>query len=245
MKKLLKRTFIITLVLLPLMTFAHFMVFPQETRCIFIPFSNLEKKQNVYYDRTINANQLENLFRLKKVAEDKVKRNWGENALLDYTLIYCNNEKLYNKYGTPNTPATTQRKLGAYVVLSNDGVDEQIIAHEITHTILYNQLGWYKAILKIPTWFEEGLAMQVDDREKYSIDSLQIKLKNGLVLPDVSTIVTGAKFYSGDDEAITLHYVTAKYVVYEWLKTHSLSAFIKKMNEGVDFDVAYKESLKQ
>jgi hypothetical protein len=244
MKKLLKRTFIITLVLLPLMTFAHFMVFPQETRCIFISFSNLEKKQNVYYNRTTSANQLESLLRLKKVAEDKVKRYWGENALLDYTLIYCNNEKLYNKYGTPNTPATTQRKLGAYVVLSNDGVDEQIIAHEITHTILYKQLGFYKVILKIPTWFEEGLAMQVDDRDRYSIDSLQTNINNGFKLPDVSTIAKPSQFYSGDDDAITLHYVTAKYVVHEWLKTHSLSAFIKKMNKGVGFDVAYKESTK-
>jgi hypothetical protein len=240
MKKLLKRTFIITLILLPLMTFAHFMVFPQETRCIFVSFSNLEKKQNVYYSQTTNAIQLENLFRLKKVAEDKVKSFWRENALLDYTLIYCNSEKDYNKYGTPNTPATTQRKLGAYVVLSNEGVDEQIIAHEITHTILYNNIGWFKTITKIPTWFEEGLAMQVDDREKYSIGSLQTKINNGFVLPNLSTIAKPAQFYSGDDDAITLHYFTAKFAMHQWLQTHSLTLFIQKMKNGEGFEKAYR-----
>jgi hypothetical protein len=244
MRKLLKRTFIITLVLLPLMTFAHFMVFPQETRCILISFSNFEKKGNVYYSKTTTVEKLENLFQLQKVAEDKVKSFWGENALLGYTLIYCNSEKDYNKYGTPNTPATTQRKLGAYVVLSNEGVDEQMIAHEITHTILYNHLGWYKAITKIPTWFEEGLAMQVDDREKYSIDSLQTKINNGFVLPNLSTIANGAQFYSGDDDAITLHYTMAKYIIFEWLKTHSLSKFIEVMKSGVSFKNAYQESYK-
>jgi hypothetical protein len=244
MKKLLKRTLIITVVLMPLMTFAHFMVFPQETGCIFISLSNLEHKQNVYYSTTINTTQLENLFRLKKVAENKVKGFWKENALLDYTLIYCNSEKEYNKYGNPNTPATTQRKLGAYVVLSNDGVDEQIIAHEITHTILYNHIGWYKAIYKIPTWFEEGLAMQVDDREKYAVDSLQVKIANGLVLLGVSTIADGAQFYSGGDDAITQHYVTAKYIIQEWLKTHSLKRFIEAMKSGVAFKNAYEESYK-
>jgi hypothetical protein len=245
MRKLLKRTFIITLILLPLMTFAHFMVFPQETRCIFVSFSNFEKKQNVYYSQTTTATQLENLFLLKNVAENKVKSFWRENASLDYTLIYCNNETTYNNYGTPGTPATTTRKLGAYVVLSNDGLDEQIIAHEITHTILYNHIGWYKAITKIPTWFEEGLAIQVDDRKKYAIDSLQIKINNGFVMPNVSTIANGAQFYKGNDEAISLHYVMAKYVIHEWLQTHSLSLFIKKMDAGDAFKVAYKKSLKQ
>ncbi len=244
MKKLLKRTFIITLVLLPLMTFAHFIVFPQETSCIFVSFSNLEKKQNVYHSKKTTVAQLENLFRLKKVAEDKVKSFWGENVLLDYTLIYCNSEKAYNKYGTAGTPATTTRKLGAYVVLSNEGVDEQIIAHEITHTILYNHIGWYKAITKIPTWFEEGLAMQVDDREKYFIDSLQTKINNGFVLPKLSTLANGAQFYTGDDDAISLNYVTAKYVVHEWLKKHSLKKFIEAMKSGVAFKNAYEESYK-
>jgi hypothetical protein len=244
MKKLLKRTLIITLVLLPLMTFAHFMVFPQETHCIFISLSNFEHKQNVYYSATTNTEQVEKFFQLKKVAENKVKSFWKENALLDYTLIYCNSEKEYNKYGTPNTPATTQRKLGAYVVLSNDGLDEQIIAHEITHTILYNNIGWYKAIYKIPTWFEEGLAMQVDNREKYAIDNLQAKINNGLALPDVSTISTGALFYTGDDDAITLHYLIAKYIMYGWLQTHSLKKFIDAMKHGVDFKNAYEQSYK-
>jgi hypothetical protein len=244
MKKLLKRTLIITVVLMPLMTFAHFMVFPQETRCIFVSFSNFEHKQNVYYSKTTTLAQLENLFQLQKVAENKVKGFWKENALINYTLIYCNSEKEYDKYGNPKTPATTQRKLGAYVVLSNDGVGEQIIAHEITHTILYNNIGWYKAIYKIPTWFEEGLAMQVDDREKYSIDSLQTKINNGFVLPDVSTISTGEQFYTGDDDVITLHYLTAKHIMYGWLQTHSLKKFINAMKSGVDFKNAYEQSYK-
>jgi hypothetical protein len=243
-KKLLKRTLIIIVVLLPLMTFAHFMVFPQETRCIFISFSNFEHKQNVYYSATTSAVQLENLFQLKKVAEEKVKNYWKGNILLDYTLIYCEDEKVYGKYGAAGTPAATQRKLGAFVVLSNDGLDEQIIAHEITHTILYNQIGWYKAINKIPTWFEEGLAMQVDDREKYAIDILKIKIDNGFVLPDISTISKGAQFYAGDDEAITLHYAMAKYIIHNWLQTHSLKKFIEAMKSGVEFKNAYEQSYK-
>lgn len=240
MEKLLKRTIILTIVLLPLMTFAHFMVFPQETRCMLISFSNFEKKGNLYYSKSTDAAQLEKLMALKAAAEKKFKSFWGEEEPLDYNIIFCNTEALYNKYGTPGTPATTQRKLGAYVVLSNEGLDENIITHEITHTILYNHLGWYKTIVKIPTWFEEGLAMQVDDRERYSIDSLQSKMNKGPILPDLSKIATGKQFYNGDDETITLHYATAKFEIHNWLKTHTLKLFIQKMKNGDGFEVAFK-----
>jgi hypothetical protein len=86
--------------------------------------------------------------------------------------------------------------------------------------------------------------MQVDDREKYAIDSLQAKINEGFILPDISTIATATQFYTGDDDAITLHYITAKYIIHEWLKTHSLSLFIKKMKEGEAFEKAYEQSLK-
>ncbi len=242
MKKLLKRTIILTTVLLPLMTFAHFMVFPQETRCMFISFSDLKKTGNLYYSNSTDAMQLEQLLSLKATAEKKFKSFWGKEEPFNYKIIFCNTEALYNKYGNPGTPATTQRKLGAYVVLSGEGLDENIIAHELSHTILYNQIGWYKASFKIPTWFEEGLAMQVDDRERYAIDSVQIKMKNGLVLPNVNSIATGTQFYNGNSEAIRINYVTSKYVVHEWLKTHSLKLFIQKMNNGDGFEAAFKQS---
>lgn len=244
MKKLLKRTCFIIIILLPMATFAHFMFFPQETRCILISFSNFERTKNLYYSKTTSSEQLQKLLALQKAAETKCKFFWRENAILDYKMIYCNNEKEYNKYGNYGTPATTQRKLGAYVVLNSEGLDENVIAHELSHTILYNQLGWYKATFKIPTWFEEGLAMQVDDRERYAIDSVQMEKENGIVLPKVETIATGSQFYSGSSETIRTNYITSKYVVQEWLKTHSLSKFIKKMNNGDGFEAAYKESNK-
>ncbi len=245
MKKLLKRTCFLIIVLLPLATFAHFMFFPQETRCIFISFSNFERTKNLFYSKTTNSEQLQKLLALQKAAETKFKLFWGENAILDYKIIYCNNEKEYNKYGNYGTPAATQRKLGAFVVLSSDGLDEQIMAHEISHTILYNKIGWYKTIHKIPTWFEEGLAMQVDDRERYAIDSVQINMEKGLVLPNIETIATGSQFYSGRSETIRTNFITSKYVVHEWLKTHSLSKFIQKMNNGDGFEAAFKESIIQ
>jgi hypothetical protein len=246
MKKLLKRTCIIILFLLPVMAFAHFLVFPQETRCILISFSEFEKRGNVYFNSNLSSNKIDSLITLKNIAEKKALGFWGNNFLLNYKFIYCNNEKEYNKYGQGNgTPACAYCKMGAYVVVSIDGLDSSIIAHELSHCILYNNIGFYNVNLKIPTWFNEGLAMQIDERDYYSIDSLMAKKEAGIKLPDVKAFKNNAQFLSGNHAEVMLNYATAKYTVSEWMKTHSLSLFIKKMNDGDEFNVAYEESLKQ
>jgi hypothetical protein len=245
MKKFIKRIIVIVLLLLPIMAIAHFIAFPQETRSILVSFGGFTKFRNIYFKMSNQNSSLDSILAKQHIATRNVSALWQNDTNLDYSIIYCNSEEEYNKYGQPGTPACTYRKLGAYVVLKEESIDTSIIAHEISHAIMYNNLGWYKTNYKIPTWFEEGLAMQVDEREKYAIGSLQTKINNGFVLPNVSTISKGAQFYAGDDEAITLHYVIAKYIIHEWLHTHSLSLFIKKMKGGDGFDVAYKESVKQ
>jgi hypothetical protein len=245
MKKLLKRSSIIIVLLLPVMAFAHFLVFPQETRCILISFSSFEKKGNVYFNSNISSNRIDTLITLRNIAEKKANCFWGNNILLDYKLIYCNSEKEYNKYGQGNgTPACAYCKMGAFVVLSMDGLDSSIIAHELSHCILYNNIGFYNVNFKIPTWFNEGLAMQIDDRDYYSIDSLMAKKNAGVKLPDVTTFKSNAEFSSGNHAEIMLNYATAKYTVSEWLKTHSLKKFIEAIKSGVAFKKAYEESHK-
>ncbi len=245
MKKSLKWSCIIILLLLPVMAFAHFLVFPQETRCILISFSSFEKNGNLFFNSDVSYNKIDTLITLKNIAEKKAIGFWGNNILLDYKLIYCNSEKEYNKYGQGNgTPACAYCKMGSYVVVSMDGLDSSIIAHELSHCILYNNIGFYNLNFKIPTWFNEGLAMQIDDRDYYSIDSLMAKKDAGIKLPDVKIFESNEQFLSGNHAEVMLNYATAKYTVSEWLKTHSLSLFIKKLNDGDGFDEAYKESFK-
>jgi hypothetical protein len=245
MKKLLKRSCIIILLLLPVMAFAHFLVFPQETRCILISFSSFEKKGNIYFNSNVPTNKIESLITLKNIAEKKAIRFWDNNALINYKMIYCNNEKEYNKYGQGNgTPACAYCKMGSYVVVSMGGLDSSIIAHELSHCILYNNIGFCKVNFKIPSWFNEGLAMQVDDRDYYSIDSLMVKKATGIKLPDVKAFKSNAEFLSGSHAEVMLNYANAKYTVSEWLKTHALKKFIEAMKSGVEFKNAYEQSYK-
>lgn len=230
---------LVFLLLLPVIAIAHYIAFPQETRCILIGFSDFERSGNIYYKKNISPGKLQVLQQIMASAEKKDRLFWQDNTIVNYKLICCSTEKDFNKYAPAGTPAATNMKLGAYIVIKDAGIDENIIAHEIAHTILYRNIGWYKRTFIIPTWFDEGLAMQVDDRDYYSIDSLLAKKNAGLSLPDVTKLKNPSNFFSGDNETVMLNYATAKYIVHDWLKTHSLKSFIEALKRGKSFEKAY------
>ncbi|MEO6454256.1 MAG: hypothetical protein ABIN97_09300 [Ginsengibacter sp.] len=239
MFKTLLRVILIILLFLPLLAAAHFFVFPQETRCVLIDFADFEKQQNIYYRKDVPVNTIQQLIQLKFDAEKNVYQFWKDTGHINYKLIYCQAESDYKNYGREGAPAVTNIKLGAYVVIPGNMVDVNILSHEISHTVLYRQIGWFKLHFKIPTWFGEGLAMQVDDRDYYSIDTLLNKKNTGIILPDVTQLTTPEKFHNGSVTQVMLNYSVAKYVVHEWLKTNSLSAFIEAINNGYGFEESY------
>ena len=232
------RILLVFLMILPAIAFAHLFIFTQESRCILIRFSNFKKSGNIYY-KDISAGELLNLERIKNEAEKKNSLFWKDNLMLDYKIIFCNSEKDFNKYAPAGAPAATYMKMGAYIVIKNESLDENIISHEISHTILYRNIGWFKRTFKIPTWFDEGLAMQVDDRNYYSIDTFLTKKNAGLKMPDFTKLESAHEFFSGDNETVLLNYAASKYIVFEWLKAHSLAEFIININMGASFNEAY------
>jgi hypothetical protein len=229
---------LVFMLLLPMMAIAHYIVFPQESRCILLPFSGLNKSGNIYY-KNITQQKMQQVLEAKSAAENKAAAFWKTSLQLDYTMVFCNNETEFSKYASPFVPAATNLKMGAYIIIKDESIDENIIAHEISHTVLYRNIGWYKRTFEIPAWFDEGLAMQVDDREYYSIDSLLAKQKAGIKLPDVRAFRKMADMFDGDHAAVMLNYATSKYVIHEWLKDHSLKNFIAAINRGESFDNAY------
>jgi hypothetical protein len=101
--------------------------------------------------------------------------------------------------------------------------------------------GWYKRSTKIPTWFDEGLAMQVDNRDYYSENTLMAAINKGIKMPDITKMKTISEFNSGNDDEIWVHYAAAKHLVAQWYSKEKLSKFVKNMNDGAGFTEAYRQ----
>jgi hypothetical protein len=238
--KILKRTLFVLMIVIPVFAIAHFFIFPQQTRSILVGFSDFKKERRLYFNSNTPKNKIDSLQSLIALASQRVAAFWGQKTS-DPAFIYCDDETDFKKYGSPfPVPALTHIKLGAHIVISNQGVDLDIIAHEIAHAEFYERIGFYNRTFKIPTWFDEELAMQNDYRDYYSEDTLKAKWGNYKNMPDVKKLKTGKQFNeTGTHDQVMLNYMAARHEVKLSYTKEKLDKFIKDINAGKSFDEAF------
>lgn len=178
-------------------------------------------------------------------AKERDEAFFGNLHFTDDTyFIFCDDEKLIGKIGADHEtvmPSIMLKK--QYICISDKYLDLDILAHEITHAELHTRLS-RKALKKVPTWFDEGLATQNDYRENYSEEQWAKQTDNGKNTVAPEDMDTPQEFYAGEKEDRRFRYLNAKHEVAVWMKAHGqqgLSELIKKLNEGADFDTAYAE----
>ncbi len=240
LKKIALRALLVMLGIIAIIPVAHYFVFPQQTRSILIDFSSFKRENRLYLDAKTSQSKIDSVGKLLALAELRVDQFWGGKTC-NPKFIYCATDADFAKYGSDqDVPAVTIMKLGSYIVLSKDGLDPDIIAHEMAHAELYERIGFYAQEFKIPTWFSEGLAMQCDDRDYYSEDTLRAKSDNFKNLPDVKQLRSGRDFHKGSHEEVKLNYMTAKHVVKNWYTPEKLESLIERLNAGSSFEEAWE-----
>ena len=239
-KQISKRIALVLLIVIPISALAHFIIFPQQTRSILISYSGFNKDGRLYFNKNTPQNKVDTVKQLIELAANRVAGFWGQKTC-NPKYIYCESEEDFKKYGSPySVPALTHIKLGAYIVISNEGIDLDIIAHEIAHAEFYERLGFYNWSFKIPSWFDEGLAMQNDNRDYYSEDTLKARSNNYKNLPDIKKLKSGKQFNEeGTHEQIMLNFMTARLEVKNWYTKEKLDKLIKDINAGKSFDEAF------
>jgi hypothetical protein len=241
-KKLTGKVFLVFIILIPVSAFAHFILFPQQTRSILIDYSAFKKNDRLYCNTATPQHKIDSVQYLLQLASNRVGSFWGQKKS-NPKYIYCDSDADFKKFGSAfPVPALTHLKLGAAIVISSQGADLDILAHEICHAELYERIGFYNRTFKIPTWCDEGLAMQNDYRNYYSEDSLKIKSDNYKNIPNVKKLITGKQFNEGaSNEKIMLNYMAAKHEIKNWYTKEKLDKFIKAINTGKTFEKAFSQ----
>ena len=135
--------------------------------------------------------------------------------------------------------------LPAIIVLGPEGQNIDVAAHEFFHAELAARTSVLLRSYAIPTWFDEGLAMQLDHRPAYDRDALQRYFE----MPDVTParivdLRWPSEFFQPGIQG-RMHYAFAKCVVGSWLDTHStgeLNAVIEQTSWRSKFSVrAFEE----
>ena len=201
-----------------------------------------EIASHVYINRDYAGDRQE-LFEMIEQAKNRVRTFFGGLLFQDETIfIICDDEKLTRKLGEDHGtvifyfPSETH-----YICISDEYLELDILAHEITHAELHTRLS-AEAQKAIPTWFDEGLALQNDYRESYSEAQWIAQTDNGKNTVALEEMDTPAEFYAGEAEDRRFRYLNAKHELDVWMTSHGqqgLLELLEKLNDGADFTTAY------
>ncbi|MGB0429844.1 MAG: hypothetical protein ACPGLV_05175 [Bacteroidia bacterium] len=209
-------------------------------RCYFIKSSKKFNHQGDFYYSKGTSN--DTIDTLKALINKSIKKNetlWGSGFYAKPIIIYCNTYKQYLKYAGEYTAGMTRvTSINTYLILWRGGLSLDVIAHELCHAELSARLGIYNRLLLMPGWFDEGLAMQLDERDEFKW------LTDTTNFYEYLKPLRGHKsFWDGSLFKVSKNYCYAKIEVANWLGPHpaeKLSQLLNGLNEGTSFTKLYE-----
>ncbi len=204
--------------------------------CSLVGYSDFERiEKNIYIAPATGAEERKQLLSLIAEARNRVVSTYGQLDSTPVIIAAIRRDSL--KWFSDNEYASTKFLPGqSYIVLGPKGHNIDVIAHELVHSEIVGRAGYWARSVRIPVWFEEGIAMQVDYRKKYD-------LSDGTGgSPALESLRYSWQFFKGDDAELTNHYAVAKAEVRGWLGRvgpGSVQTLLNKVKSGADFEETY------
>jgi hypothetical protein len=237
----------ISFILLLLLTAVWFFQFTSLGYRMSVPYrSSFEKVSDYIYANKNYSGNIKEAIQLTEEALERDRAFFGELQCTETTktiVIICDDDKLLSKLGGDHDTKTSFDPKKNYISVSDEYLNIDIIAHELTHAELHTRLNM-NALKRIPTWFDEGLATQNDYREQYGLEAWIEQTDNGKNALPLEDMDTGSEFYAGTVEDRRFRYLNAKHEVGIWMDTHQQKGLLElfdKLNNGEDFDIAYSK----
>jgi hypothetical protein len=204
-------------------------------RCIFIDSSNFrEIQENLYVSEHIKSEQNIEITMMLTEARKRIADFYGDPEASP-TIIVTGNKVEAKNLGVGESPGIFfYAPWGNYLILnwSKTGID--VVAHELVHAEIAERLGYFKRMRKMPTWFDEGAALQVDFRPRYTeISSIEPSERKR-----ITSLNSPSDFWSKDKNQNIRNYQSAKVAVAEIFREHPSSKLfdlLRKLKSGTKF----------
>jgi len=202
---------------------------------------------NVYVDKDMNKIEQQRLIKIIPKAKKYATDVWGK--LESQPAIYaCSTKECAKSLGI----GARAYQFNNHLVLSPKAISKELIAHEWSHAELYKRVGGFFGWRKIPSWFDEGLAVFVSHEPRHDKRAWKKIKDNNMSHPSLSELLTTKQWNQAthkynkniDMNDIVVTYATAGHEVEKWYKRvelNGLNELIKKVKNGTSFEVAYKQ----
>lgn len=212
--------------------------FPGPTACALIGMAGLnELGDDVVTDSHSEADH-RRYVQLVRDARARIEAKFGTPESKPIVVIFNGSNGL-GPFKLNDHGSTQMLGSRACVMVGPKGQNIDVVAHELMHGEIHHRVGAVHRYFQVPTWFEEGIAMQVDDRSRYLLSPQEALNADG-----VRALTSAASFVASDDEALTRNYASAKAVVASWvLRVEPASVYprLLRLKNGESFDKVVPE----
>ena len=203
-------------------------------------FNNVSK--NLYIDPALEESEYKVILDLLNESKERIRNKYGSFIAFP-VIVITGTEKNSRKYGLGTFPGKAfAAPWEQYVVVNSQAHDVNLLAHELMHAQIREVLGYWAYQTKIPTWFDEGVAMQVDYRERYKVDYKSFSPQE---IDRVKMLNSPSIFWTDSKEQDIKNYRAAKAAVQEILSFYSpkeLYSMLLRIREGEKFISVFSQS---
>lgn len=186
------------------------------------------QKNWIYFSKDLNSEEIQKIEISLKKSISKVKTYFK----IDFNspnIIFLNKESDYKKYRLYDKPGTFYfTPLWWYLFINTSKIDENVIAHELTHSMIYYKLWYFQRTFNFATWIDEWIALQVDNRDQYSFQNIDCSKDKVEYIKDFDT---PKKFWTNDTSKNSYNYKSAKCVISEFFEKNKVSDLEKFLSQ--------------
>lgn len=219
---------------------------------VILPSSWIDMKEiapNIYVQTDMNTTQQRKLLTQISQAKEYVKDVWG--MVISSPIIYaCSTKECAKSLGIG---ANAHQALN-HIVLSPKALNKEIISHEWSHAELYKRVGGFWNWKKIPTWFDEGVAVLVSHEIRHDERAWEKIINRNINYPSTDELITIKQWHSAtkkynkniDGKELVVSYATAGHIVKEWydkVGSEGLTFLIDEVKNGASFVKIYNKTL--
>jgi len=198
--------------------------------------SFIKESEYIFVDPDLEELEIKRALSAISEGKERISKTFGSYTANPVIVITGTSESA-NKYGLGRFPAKAfAAPWNQYVVVNYHVSNIDVITHELMHAQIREILGYWAYQTRIPTWFDEGVAMQVDYRDHYKIDVLSFPQKE---FDRIITLTSPSKFWTDSKEKNINNYVGAKVAVHQVLEKYpskSLYSMLLKIRQGQGFN---------
>jgi hypothetical protein len=221
---------------------------------IVLPPSWINMKEiapDVYVNIDMNTTQQQKLLIQISQAKQFVKDIWGE--VISKPIIYaCSTNECTKSLGI----GASAHQVLNHIVLSPKALKKELISHEWSHAELYKRVEGFWNWKKIPTWFDEGVAVLVSHEIRHDERAWEKIINRNIKHPSTHELITMKQWHQAtkkynkdiDGNEIVVSYATAGHIVKKWydkVGSNGLIYLINEVKNSASFDKIYNKTLER